>query len=368
MKIIRKTKKLIKTPGLFFRDYFNQRYPLMHTELRMSEDKEVAILLGEQSSRVFSRNDSPVDVVYTWVDNSDPAWQDKYQFHKAMYESQGIDLGSFATDNARFENHHELYYSIKSVQKNMPWIRHIYVVTDGQTPAWINEFNNITMVFHHQIIDAQYLPTFNSHVIEAFLHKIPNLSENFLYFNDDVFVAKPLQKSHFFAANDIASLFVSAKKLADMQNKGLKTSTLSACIRVKSLLERHFSVSIDHALVHTYYPLKKSAYEQAWKIFGEQILTFLPNKFRTNHDLNMATFLVPWLMYCQKQSVEGIDVCYYFNIRSRTALTCYAKLLGQQDENLLPHSFCANDFHAKNSKQIADYKEQLVNFLQKYYK
>ncbi|TWV82419.1 Stealth CR1 domain-containing protein [Moraxella sp. VT-16-12] len=367
MKIWRKIRKLIKTPGIFFRDYFDKRYPFTHTELQMSKNKEVATLLGEQDSRVFSSKECPVDVVYTWVDNTDPLWQERYQFHKSIYENNHQSLGKFATNDARFENHDELYYSIKSVQRNMPWIRNIYLVTDNQVPKWIGGFQDVILVFHHQIIDGQYLPTFNSHVIEAFLYRIPELSENFLYFNDDVFVAKPLKKSHFFSANGVASLFVSAKRLSDIQKRGLDTPTLSACMSVQSLLQNQFPIKIDNTLVHTYYPLKKSAYEQAWTMFKEEIVRFLPNKFRTNNDLNMATFLVPWLMYCQQQSVEKIDVCYYFNIRSRTALTCYDKLLKQQDESLLPHSFCANDFYVDNNSQIPDYKEKLIQFLNKYY-
>ena len=50
---------------------------------------------------------------------------------------------------------------------------------------------------HREIIEQEYLPTFNSHVIEANLHKIPNLSEHFIYFNDDVFVAKLYRRAIF---------------------------------------------------------------------------------------------------------------------------------------------------------------------------
>ena len=44
----------------------------------------------------------------------------------------------------------------------------------------------------------QYLPTYNSHTIELNLHRIPGLSENFVYFNDDVFLIRPVTPQHFF--------------------------------------------------------------------------------------------------------------------------------------------------------------------------
>lgn len=369
MPFRKKLKKLINNPPIFFRDYFNKHYPLTHTELRLSDDEETMMLLGESKNKIHSTNPTPIDVVYTWVDNSDLVWQEKYQFHKKQYQDNHISVGRFAIDDARFENHNELYYSIYSVRKNLDWVRNIYLVTDGQSPDWLHEFKDIFVIHHNQIIDNQYLPTFNSHVIEAHLHKIPNLSENFLYFNDDVFVAKPLPMSHFFQANGLASLFISAKKISDIQKKGLNTSTLNASIMSKKLLESHYDICVDNMPIHTYFPLKKSIYEQAWTLFHHEIEQFLPNKFRTNHDLNMATFLVPWLMYCEKMATEKADVCYYFNIRSKTALTCYDKLLNKQrtDTKLLPHSFCANDFHTQSSTTVPDYKERLFEFLRGYY-
>lgn len=366
---LKKIKKLINNPGVFFRDYFNKHYPLTYTELHLRDDEEMMMLLSEPRSLIDSTTPEPIDIVYTWVDNQDLVWQEKYHFHKKQYQDNNISVGRFALDTARFENNNELYYSIHSVKQNLTWIRNIYLVTDGQYPTWLHEFDNIFVIHHHEIIDSAYLPTFNSHVIEAHLHKIPNLSENFLYFNDDVFVAKPLPPSHFFQANGLASLFISAKKISDIQKRGLNTATLNASISGKQLLESHYDICIDNMLVHTYFPLKKTAYNQAWSLFNNEILRFLPNKFRTNHDLNMATFLVPWLMYCEKTSTEKVDVCYYFNIRSKTALTCYDRLLSKQrtDVRLLPHSFCANDFHAQGSNTVPDYKERLFNFLQHYF-
>ncbi|STQ45566.1 Capsular polysaccharide phosphotransferase SacB [Ewingella americana] len=254
--------------------------------------------------------DFPIDVVFTWVDDSDLEWQQRYQQHKAVTNTNTV--GQHATDEARFSNHDELRYSIRSVERYLPWVRHIYIVTDRQSPVWLKENTRIKVIDHSEIIEEKYLPTFNSHVIEAHLHKIPDLAEHFIYFNDDVFVARPLPAGHFFKSNGIASLFLSQKSLAAMQARGTNTPTLSASKQSVTIFDRDFQIAIDTPLVHTYVPLRKSLYEKAWELYANEIREFLPNKFRTNYDINLATFFVPWLSYIKGEAVPVRDICYYF--------------------------------------------------------
>ena len=362
----RKFTKLKNNPGIFFRDYFNKHYPVANTELGVNEVIETAFVEYSNINTVAMPDDRVIDVVFTWVDNTDEAWQKKYEQYKDS--RRNINLDQFATDSARFDNHNELFYSIKAVKKYLPWVRNIYVITDNQVPSWLSKVKGVTIVDHTDIIESKYLPTFNSHVIEAFLHRIPNLSEDFIYFNDDVFVAKELPKEHFFSANNISSLFVSTKNLYDMQKKGVETPTLKASLHSIELLQRHYSYNIKNPLVHTYFPLKKSGYEKSWQLFEKEIRSFLPNKFRGHNDINMASFLVPWLLYCEAKAIEKVDICYYFNIRSRHAITRYEKLLRMKKLNVSPHSFCANDFKSDADNRLPDYHERLMTMLEYYYK
>lgn len=219
---MRKLKKLIRQPGVFFRDYLNKRYPVRNAEQRTTESDEPVIIdntlyLAELENSI---NLPPikVDVVFTWVNNQDPKWQQRRRQHSPTAEQNALHNN----DEARFSNHNELYYSLHSVRTFLPWINHIYIITDNQRPDWLNpaDYPNVSIIDHSQIIDPQYLPTFNSHVIEAHLHNIPNLNEHFIYFNDDVFVARPLPKEHFFHANGIASLFIADKSLKQMSERG----------------------------------------------------------------------------------------------------------------------------------------------------
>lgn len=365
----KKLIKLFKNPGLFFRDYFNKRYPEINSEQKYTVNEEEGVhhaehKLWEIESSIHLSMTNEVDVVFTWVNHKDENWQKK----KRAYLGDARLGCSNSADDARYEDHNELYYSVKAVKEFLPWIRKIYIVTDNQRPEWIDlNDDKIIIVDHSEIIDENYLPTFNSHVIEANIHKIKGLSENFIYFNDDVFVAKPLEKEHFFRKNGIASFFLSFKNLEEMEKKGCVTATLKASLNSRNILKNITNIYPSQTLVHTYVPLKKSTFDQVWQMYEQRIKEFLPNRFRGENDLNLATFLVPWQMYSAGQSVVTNEVCYYFNIRSNHALQQYKKLLNMKSQKVIAHSFCANDFSALNQKNKRCVGRDLVQMLDKYY-
>eukprot|EP00058_Branchiostoma_floridae_P023700 XP_002609190.1 hypothetical protein BRAFLDRAFT_125953 [Branchiostoma floridae] len=97
---------------------------------------------------------------------------------------------SFHEDIApsRFEDNEELRYSLRSIERYAPWVRNVYIVTNGQIPSWLNLDNpRLTIVTHSDLFpNASHLPSFSSPAIEAHLHRIPGLSNKFIYLNDDV--------------------------------------------------------------------------------------------------------------------------------------------------------------------------------------
>ncbi|MDY6462451.1 stealth family protein [Acinetobacter faecalis] len=362
----KKFQKLIKNPGIFFRDYFMKKYPIINTEQKFTEDDELAVnivkkRMHEIENKIPDFLNFDVDIVYTWVNDQDPNWIKK----RKSYSLNEQCLND-STDIARFENHNELYYSILSVKKFLPWVRNIYIVTDNQKPDWLEDGSNIFIVDHKDIIDKQYLPTFNSHVIEAHLHKINGLSEHFIYFNDDVLVAKPLSKEHFFRKNGVASIFSSKKSLKAMYERGVITATLLASRNSNEILKKQFGIKLDLPLVHTYVPLKKSIFKKYWENNFDVIQGFLPNKYRAKNDVNMATFLVPWSMYLEGKSIITSEICYYFNIRSPHALQQYKKLLRMKNMQQWPHSICVNDFKV-NEDSSQNFSQNLEKFLNDYY-
>ena len=136
-----------------------------------------------------------IDLVYLWVDDTDYYWKEK----KKKYENVKYNYDKDAVDTCRFYNNDELKYSLRSVAKNLPWIHKIFIVTDNQVPEWLNLENpKIKIVNHNEIIPKEKLPLFNSCAIESRIPFINDLSEYFIYANDDCFIWKPVDKDFFF--------------------------------------------------------------------------------------------------------------------------------------------------------------------------
>ncbi len=142
-----------------------------------------------------------VDAVVTWVDGADITHAKK----RANYiEQSGSALHENAINPHRWVDNNELYYCLRSIHVNAPWIRRIWLVTDNQTPD-LSPFSQgfrdkIQIVDHAEIFAgfAKFLPTFNSLAIESLIWRIPELAEHFIYFNDDVFVSAPVGATDFF--------------------------------------------------------------------------------------------------------------------------------------------------------------------------
>ena len=128
-----------------------------------------------------------MDVVITYVDIT-PSWKEKY----STYVVKDIE-------EERFRSYGVLDLQIKLIRKYMSWVGNIFVVVSDEDQIPENFDKSLcTFVFHKDIIPNKYLPCFNSCTIEMFLHKIKNLSEEFIYFNDDIFVIDYLAPSAFF--------------------------------------------------------------------------------------------------------------------------------------------------------------------------
>lgn len=137
-----------------------------------------------------------IDLVVPWVDGSDIEYTETKNEYKKLL---GKDIDSEAIIKARFQDNGELKYLLRSIEQNAKFIRYIFLVTNGQIPKWLNINNpKIKIINHKQIMPESSLPTFNSNAIEACIANIENLSDHFLYSNDDFFIAKPVTEKDFF--------------------------------------------------------------------------------------------------------------------------------------------------------------------------
>lgn len=152
-----------------------------------------------------------IDAVITWVDGNDPVLNAKRQAYGTQQQFSQIDVAG-AT---RFANVGEIFWCVASINRFAPWIRRIFIVTDGQdphlTPFLEKHFPEgyipVEIVDHTTIFRGyeQYLPTFNSLSIETMIWRIPNLSEHYIYFNDDLMLSQPARPEDFFTSEGIVS-------------------------------------------------------------------------------------------------------------------------------------------------------------------
>ncbi|NIG18553.1 UDP-N-acetylglucosamine-lysosomal-acetylglucosaminephosphotransferase [Pantoea sp. Al-1710] len=152
-------------------------------------------------SFLFDEYSEPIDLVYTWVNDTDPEWRAK----KTIFSNEDA-----LSDETRFIEYEQLRYSLRSAAYYAKFIRNIFIVTDNQIPYWLDTDNEKIKVINHTDIfpNDSALPVFNSVAIESWIHKIPGLSENFIYANDDYFFGSPVTKDHFIHSNGIAKLFL----------------------------------------------------------------------------------------------------------------------------------------------------------------
>lgn len=134
-----------------------------------------------------------IDFVIPWVDGGDPEWIKQKEFYseKRLSEEDAREI--------RFREWGTLRYWFRGVEQFAPWVNRIHFITWGHLPEWLNtEHPKLHIVNHKDYIPPQYLPTFSSHTIELNMHRIPGLSEQFVYFNDDIFILRPLEPTDFF--------------------------------------------------------------------------------------------------------------------------------------------------------------------------
>ena len=138
-----------------------------------------------------------IDFVLLWVDGSDKEWialKNKY-----LGSANNLSSRPEANADCRYHDYGLLKYWFRAVERFAPWVNRVFFVTCGQKPDWLDESNpKLRLVNHKDFIPAEYLPLFQSNPIELNLHRIPDLSEQFVLFNDDTFLLRPVKPDFFF--------------------------------------------------------------------------------------------------------------------------------------------------------------------------
>ncbi len=272
-----------------------------------------------------------IDAVIAWVDGNDPVHQEKRARALAQIEgNKRLRLSRNASDPTRFADCGELYYNLRLLRLNAPWIRHIHLITDNQRPHWLNAAEEkrlgVRIVSHEEIFESYTacLPTFNSRSIETVMHRIVGLSDRFLYLNDDILIVQPVREADYFqGVKPIFRGWVRAKK-----HRGLLGKTLS---KFRSTPKTTYPDESRHAglvgirlgleegrilsgqthrlgLFHTPHPIVRNSFAE---IMEPRLEGNIGYTFRDNKQFSPVTLYANLLFQNQQCRVISPDLAYF---------------------------------------------------------
>ena len=253
-----------------------------------------------------------IDFVIPWVDGSDKNWiKEKNKYSKVKIDESNSDI--------RYRDWGLLKYWFRAIEKNTPWVNKIYFITCNQKPEWLNEKNEkLVLINHEDYIPKECLPTFNVNAIEDNLFRLKDLSENFVYFNDDFFIINEMKKEDFFINGIPRDSFCFNAVSAKCDNNCIEHMILNDGAIIEKYFNKHETIKklkykifnikygiknnlksllllpwdnftgIDNPHVPT--PYIKSEMEKVWKLEEESLMETSIHKFRNKDDINIWIF------------------------------------------------------------------------------
>lgn len=304
----------------------------------------------------------PIDAVYTWVDGADPAWQARKA--TALAENTWLDgMRPLSANDSRYASRDELRYSLRALHCFAPWVRHIFLVTDDQVPAWLDtEHPRITVVSHREIFGATgTLPSFNSQAIESRLHRIPGLSEHFLYLNDDVFLGRPASPEMFFTPGGLTRFFPSPARVDSAPRGPGDPPADSAGKNNRELIKAAFGRVLTRKMMHTPHPSRRSVIEEIENRFAEHVAATASHQFRHPDDISLLSSLQQYYAYLTGRAVSATIRYGYNDLADPATPFKLAELLRKRHLD----AFCLNDTDGEGAAAV-DQAALLGDFLPAY--
>lgn len=303
-----------------------------------------------------------IDFVIPWVDGSDPEWLALYKEYSHLEDKR------FNHNGERYRDWDLLRYWFRGVEKYAPWVRTIHFVTCGQVPDWLNlNHPKLHLVKHSDYIPPEYLPTFSSRPIELNFHRIPGLSEHFVYFNDDMFLSAPVRPSDFFysglpkafAIRGFVALGTTGQiNMNDVnlinahfnfhksyrENLGKWYSLKYGSQVLRNLYFSPYKVFTGTHLFHLPTSFLKSTFIEAWKFCEKDLTATCRHRFRNMMDVNQWLFNY-WQIISGKFSPQDRNFGRYYAIDRTKEYECILRKRSVK-------TICLNDIGMSNFEQL----------------
>ena len=252
-----------------------------------------------------------IDFVLTWVDGSDPVWREE----KRKYQSDA----SCDDGEERYRDWDMLQFWFRGVETFAPWVRKVHLITYGHLPKWLDtKHPKLHIVRHEDFLPKELLPVFNSTVLEEYLHRIEGLAEHFVYFNDDMFLLRPIKEEVFFQRGLPCDMMAFQPVVANPRS--IVTSYLylnnaavlarnfdkRECVRrhpghfyhpgypllylLYNVMELTFPLFTGFYTVHGPSPFLKQTFLDVWKCEGRELETAAHSRFRSKNDVSQYLF------------------------------------------------------------------------------
>ncbi|MXN64637.1 hypothetical protein GR183_06950 [Stappia sp. GBMRC 2046] len=220
----------------------------------------------------------PIDVVYTWVDDEFPGYKGELQ----KYAGDKRDTNP----NRTRDNLDLIKYSLRSISRNMPFVRRIYLLTcRPQMPAWLDpDHPKIRVIHHDEVMAADILPTFNSFAIVSHLHMLPGLSDRFVYMEDDMLIPRPLEISEFMSPDGRPLVFTRRKHTPAHANLDpAKASPWNlALATANAALDREFGPKRHAYVIHGPRLIDREFFQEMIERFPGEFHATRTSRFRAN--------------------------------------------------------------------------------------
>jgi hypothetical protein len=300
-----------------------------------------------------------IDIVFSWVDGGSLEWQKARAKRMSSYV-----VGEGDDNEARFRQLDELKYALRSVHLFAPWIRHIFIVTDSATPAWLTEHPRVSVVRSEDFFsDPSVLPTHNSMAVESQLHHIPGLSEHFLYSNDDMFFGRPVRPELFFTSGGLTK-FLEGENRIGLGESNTQRSGFENAARVnRRLLHERFGRLTTRHLEHAAVPLRKSVMQEMEQEFADEFAATMASTFRASTNISVTNSFYHYYALLTGRALRNESAtAKYIDTTTGAGLRSLDKLLRRRAYDC----FCLND--GSFPEVAADERAGLVtDFMEKYF-
>lgn len=285
-----------------------------------------------------------IDYVFPYVDCTDKQWQITY---KKYCQDHNIKRGSFGNEKERFRDWGDLLrFVFRSIAENMPWINNIFFIVQSksQIPEWLDT-SKVKVVLHSDFIPDRYLPTYNSTTIEMFLWNIPELGEQFIYGNDDLFALSQCQPTDFFSETGLPKLHLLLKKKSGLNS--FRKTILKGQEMIRTEFPRlRIPADSYYRTAHLMSPMLKSVCNKVWISHRLDISRSI-SAFRTDSNVNQYIYL-----FYEVFSQQYMDYKFpgkYLDFQG-TSTENICRIIRDQPYKVI----CINDSGLENERQGVD--------------